>query len=467
MRRQAFFALTVFSFATLVSVGCLQNFDVFTEPGAGGSSSSSSSGMGGCSSVLDCDDKNECTTDACSNNTCTNTPVANGPAPSDKAGDCKKLTCQGGQLSTTIDDNDVVNDMNECTTETCNNGMLVSGNVAADTPCGMGATTKCDGMGHCKGCGSPQDCPAPGMECRVADCVNMQCEVKNSPEAAPCNMGMDLCDQAGACVECLTDGNCTANPSDICVGGACVSSCGDNVKSGNETGVDCGGPCPNCPAGEMCMGDGDCISNDCVGGVCQPSCFDNEKNGDETDVDCGGSCNANCAVGEGCSANNDCQTNHCFNNVCFSCQNNTKDGDETGIDCGGSCPNNCANGEMCVNNNDCISNDCTGGICQPSCFDNQMNGGETDVDCGGPVCATKCALGEKCLMNSDCAATLGCEPVVNLCFFASCLDGTKNNNETDVDCGGNTCHKCGAGKTCSNNGDCISNMCTGNPKTCN
>ncbi|AFQ50386.1 YncE family protein [Burkholderia cepacia] len=39
----------------------------------------------------------------------------------------------------------------------------------------------------------------------------------------------------------------------------------------------------------------------------------------------------------------------------------------------------------------------------PTCNDNMQNGQETDVDCGGPVCP-KCGLSKKCLINSDCAS---------------------------------------------------------------
>jgi hypothetical protein len=45
---------------------------------------------------------------------------------------------------------------------------------------------------------------------------------------------------------------------------------------------------------------------------------------------------------------------------------------------------------------------------------------------------------------------------------ASCTDATKNQDETDIDCGGSCGLKCVAGKSCKANSDCISNICTGN-----
>src|SRR5207253_10499742 len=41
------------------------------------------------------------------------------------------------------------------------------------------------------------------------------------------------------------------------------------------------------------------------------------------------------------------------------------------------------------------------------------------------------------------------------------MDGIKNGLETDVDCGGPACMKCGGGHACLVNGDCGSNLCSG------
>jgi hypothetical protein len=47
----------------------------------------------------------------------------------------------------------------------------------------------------------------------------------------------------------------------------------------------------------------------------------------------------------------------------------------------------------------------------------------------------------------------------NLCQAATCSDGIKNENESDVDCGGACGATCGAGKTCNTSGDCQSGNC--------
>ena len=41
----------------------------------------------------------------------------------------------------------------------------------------------------------------------------------------------------------------------------------------------------------------------------------------------------------------------------------------------------------------------------------------------------------------------------------TCSDGIKNQNETDIDCGGLICSKCNNTMACKNNSDCISNSC--------
>lgn len=42
-----------------------------------------------------------------------------------------------------------------------------------------------------------------------------------------------------------------------------------------------------------------------------------------------------------------------------------------------------------------------------------------------------------------------------------CKDGVKNQNETDVDCGGGSCPRCAVGKKCATRNDCASALCVG------
>jgi hypothetical protein len=43
---------------------------------------------------------------------------------------------------------------------------------------------------------------------------------------------------------------------------------------------------------------------------------------------------------------------------------------------------------------------------------------------------------------------------------ASCANGMKDGDETDIDCGGATCPACATGHGCSVGGDCVSRVCT-------
>jgi hypothetical protein len=91
----------------------------------------------------------------------------------------------------------------------------------------------------------------------------------------------------------------------------------------------------------------------------------------------------------------------------------------------------------------------TGPVCAPksstreTCSDGTKNNAETDVDCGGGISCPGCAPGKECGFGRDCASG-SC--VKGVCAQASgtsgtCSDGIKNNGETDVDCGG-SCPAC-------------------------
>src|SRR5262245_9760363 len=72
------------------------------------------------------------------------------------------------------------------------------------------------------------------------------------------------------------------------------------------------------------------------------------------------------------------------------------------------------------------------------CTNRQKDGTETDVDCGGGVC-TKCGTGSACEAPSDCVSGV-CS--LKVCQAPTCGDNVKNQDESDVDCGGTKCTKC-------------------------
>jgi hypothetical protein len=69
-----------------------------------------------------------------------------------------------------------------------------------------------------------------------------------------------------------------------------------------------------------------------------------------------------------------------------------------------------------------------------TCYDKIVNQDETDMDCGGQVCEP-CDLGKKCVFDFDCKSGF-CNPLDNVCAEPTCTDNFKNQGEEEVDCGG-------------------------------
>ena len=133
---------------------------------------------------------------------------------------------------------------------------------------------------------------------------------------------------------------------------------------------------------------------------------------------------------------------YCMNGGTYStgcipaCSNNQKDIFETDKDCGGPCENKCKNGATCKVDDDCASKACgDGGVCSvPTC--------NADEECTGE--------GAKCDMAN------------HVCMY--CGDGIKNNDESDVDCGGSCKIKCANDLHCNSDSDCLTNECGGDGK---
>jgi hypothetical protein len=68
---------------------------------------------------------------------------------------------------------------------------------------------------------------------------------------------------------------------------------------------------------------------------------------------------------------------------------------------------------------------------------------------GSPSCSSSSSY-------LDIQAECGCPPIAT-----QCANGYEDGSETDVDCGGGTCQRCGNAKKCSLNSDCVSNSCSG------
>ncbi len=92
------------------------------------------------------------------------------------------------------------------------------------------------------------------------------------------------------------------------------------------------------------------------------------------------------------------------------------------------------------------------------CLNEETDGDETDLNCGGESC-DPCSAGQSCAKAEDCQSQL-CS--AGTCIVESCDDDIPNGLETDVDCGGPDpdCARCEDGQDCKQNGDCRSNICT-------
>jgi hypothetical protein len=99
----------------------------------------------------------------------------------------------------------------------------------------------------------------------------------------------------------------------------------------------------------------------------------------------------------------------------------------------------------------CITNTCNNNACGTT----NAPQGTTCGDNNGKVCnnAGTCV---GCNSTSDCTGTDICK--MSTCVAATCNDGIKDGNETDVDCGG-SCPGCPNSEDCNVGGDCQSGYC--------
>jgi hypothetical protein len=157
-----------------------------------------------------------------------------------------------------------------------------------------------------------------------------------------------------------------------------------------------------------------------------------------------------------------------------------KNGNEADVDCGGpermpGCPKRCEEAQLCNADCDCdafslcknvggilkcVTDPMTPmpdkGVCGGIiCSNGTKDDSESDKDCGG-VCGG-CADGKACVYNEDCVSN-SC--VSDICVPSNCMDFSTNGAETGIDCGGGTCPKCVDGQTCAGASDCMSGGCT-------
>lgn len=366
-----------------------------------------------------------------------------------------------------------------CRTATCIGGVCGTGNAVIgalprlDVPADCQETI-CDGNGGLVQVPFDGNVPPAPKECVVSYCDGAAPMTKNAAPGAPCTDGGSYCDGKGHCRECVESSDCASGG--VCMDGACVAgSCSNGARDGSETDIDCGGNCPACATGKSCK-----LASDCATKVCDASthecdvasCNDGVLDQDETDIDCGGRCKS-CPNTADCFKNADCASGACdawSPHRCLAdhCADHRIDFDETDLDCGGSC-SPCARTQACKVDADCASFDCDhthGERCIPaSCKDGVKDNDETDLDCGGSCGA--CAIGKKCTSLPDCVPH-ACDFQTLICVADPCLDHGQDGLETDVDCGGaNTCARCAPSQKCLADSDCMpGHACSAPPRVC-
>ena len=391
-----------------------------TQGGGGAGATGAAGGTGGtggampeCTVPDDCPPTgSECIAATCEEGKCGTMGVEAGmPSTVQTPGDCKVAVCNGsGGIVLQDDDADAFDDGQDCTLDTCNAGLPESSPATAGTSCDDGGGNVCDGL--------------------------------------------------GACVGCLSDGDCNA-AAPKCVGNVCVpASCEDGVKNGNETDVDCGGVCgATCAPSDTCNAAADCAEGVCTNNKCAaPSCSDAVENGAETDTDCGGATCAKCGPNKGCDTNADCTGNQCtgVGGACVpNCNDGVKNNAETGVDCGGGTCGGCGAGGPCAQDNDCVGTAyCDGGTCVAK----KPNG-------------TTCAAGNQCASGA-CADGLCCNTACNgtcqACNLAgsagTCAPIAAGQDPIDECAGAMVCDGAGAcekgiGQTCASSGECALGNC--------
>ncbi len=243
-----------------------------------------------------------------------------------------------------------------------------------------------------------------------------------------------------------------------------LTECGDgNACTDDNCGIF--GMCIHTSSPQKCTGATACEVGMCTNGACKLSTPCDDQNGCTTDVcEAGNTCTHTITEGSACTPYSYCHAGKC--NAGGTCVDTG-----TYLDCDDAnfCTNDYCSPDKggCVHDPavfvgapcfvDSVSGKCsTLGACDvPKCSDGQKQEEETDVDCGG-WCGS-CADGKACALPVDCSSQV-C--VGNLCAAPSCNDSVKNGGEWNVDCGGGNCPGCDTWAPCANNSQCASGWCT-------
>jgi hypothetical protein len=454
-----------YALLVLLTAGCTQDFGAFRGgSGGGGGPQGGQGGTGGNAPVCenDCNDSNPCTQDICDPDGNCLHPAEEDPPLTQVLQDCKQLACEGTELVTSANPDDLPDDDgNPCTAEECNGDMPSHPPVAPGTACNDGGV--CNATGQCSDCDKPTDCGIDTV-CATFTCVDNTCETEfnvgdiisgaddGDCMALQCADGepepqdlpyeddteddgngctMDTCSAAGDPVHtpdvgatCSDNQFCTAtdtcNAAGVCVGAGdpcsggpvCNNICNEGANNCfSPTTTTCGssavGPCSDA---DTCDGAGACSQNNAaMGSVCTDGIF----------------CNGT----DQCDASGGC-TIHPMGNPCVLNPNNN-DCSETCNEALGNCTANDPAGSPCNDSMFCNGTDtCNGsGVCTPSAVNPCLPLVTTDNDCSGScnegtdMCTMNDPAATGCNDNNQCTTSDACN-ASGVCASTNVANGT-------------------------------------------
>lgn len=259
----------------ITTLGCqaITNVDrsLIDETGAMGGAGGAGGGAPECNAANDCAaSANECEIAVCKDGKCGFDAVPNGtPIAAQTSGDCQQAVCDGaGSVTSIADDQDLPNDGNECTTDSCSMGMPSHTAVVAGAMCMQNGGEVCNAAGECvvSTCGDGISFGTEG--CDDGNFVNGDgCDANCTPTA--CGNGIasagEVCDDKNTMMGDGCSATCQVEPNYQCTTltspGVCIlaeTNCkngADDDNDGQADGADsdCGiaSSMPECGAGEV------------------------------------------------------------------------------------------------------------------------------------------------------------------------------------------------------------------------
>jgi hypothetical protein len=173
----------------------------------------------GCTQPSECSQPGTvCQKAVCLGNQCGFVAVPTATPPGNVSGDCHQIVCSQSGTETVLVDPTDTDDGNECTTDSCQNG-IASHKPNTGARCQNG-TKYCDSTGACVECLIDGNCSAGTGECSKESCIQGVCTLPAS--GTFCNNGQDQCDGQGSCVDCVDNlgcGGCCFCSAPFCVQG--------------------------------------------------------------------------------------------------------------------------------------------------------------------------------------------------------------------------------------------------------